>query len=73
MSLTCIVFVNFAGNVYVTALWHAPLASNEKPSEIKRFPFVIYSHGLGANRTAYSTICCDLASHGFIVAAVEHR
>ena len=37
------------------------------------YPVVVYSHGLASMRTDYSGICCDLASHGNIVASVEHR
>lgn len=37
------------------------------------FPVVVFSHGLAAMRTMYCGICSDLASHGLIVAAVEHR
>lgn len=42
-------------------------------SEEKTFPVIVYSHGLGAMRTVYSGICCDLASHGYVVASVEHK
>ncbi len=37
------------------------------------FPVVVFSHGLAAMRTICSGICSDLASQGFVVAAVEHR
>ncbi|ULU11362.1 hypothetical protein L3Y34_015075 [Caenorhabditis briggsae] len=37
------------------------------------WPIVIFSHGLGGSRTFYSTYCTSLASHGYIVAAIEHK
>lgn len=37
------------------------------------FPLVLFSHGLGGQRAMYSVFCTQLASEGFIVAAVEHR
>ena len=60
--------VFFSGNVYVPALWQAPLLESNE-----RLPVIILSHGIGGNRTTYSTFCLELASHGFLVAAIEHR
>ena len=54
----------------------APILRNVviPPSTLNpKFPAIVFSHGLGAMRTSYSTVCCDLASHGYIVASVEHR
>jgi platelet-activating factor acetylhydrolase len=56
----------FSG-VNLPALPHAPLL------EGNALPVVVFSHGLTAMRSAYSLIHCDLASHGYIVAAVEHK
>ncbi|CCD70130.1 1-alkyl-2-acetylglycerophosphocholine esterase [Caenorhabditis elegans] len=38
-----------------------------------KWPVLVFSHGLGGSRTFYSTYCTSLASHGYVVAAVEHR
>ena len=37
------------------------------------FPCIVFSHGLGGSRNTYSTVCGELASHGFVVVAMEHR
>eukprot|EP00731_Ephydatia_muelleri_P028418 Em0020g62a len=37
------------------------------------FPIVVFSHGLSGMRAISSAVCCDLASHGYVVGAVEHR
>ncbi|KAL1494972.1 hypothetical protein ABEB36_010471 [Hypothenemus hampei] len=34
---------------------------------------ILMSHGLGGCRFLYTNICCELASRGFLVAALEHR
>ncbi|KAI9295347.1 hypothetical protein K502DRAFT_349086 [Neoconidiobolus thromboides FSU 785] len=41
--------------------------------DIDEFPVALFSHGLAGTRTFYSGICGELASHGIIVAAIEHR
>lgn len=38
-----------------------------------KFPLIMFSHGLGGSRLCYSSVCGELASHGFIVCAIEHR
>ncbi|CAL2030465.1 unnamed protein product [Caenorhabditis brenneri] len=38
-----------------------------------KFPVIVFSHGLGGSRTFYSTLCTSLASHGYVVVALEHR
>ncbi|KAL9048399.1 MAG: hypothetical protein Q9162_007746 [Coniocarpon cinnabarinum] len=37
------------------------------------WPVLIFSHGLGGSRNAYSYICGTLASYGLVVAAPDHR
>ncbi|KAI8576628.1 hypothetical protein K450DRAFT_302566 [Umbelopsis ramanniana AG] len=46
----------------------APLSDEEAS-----YPIVIFSHGLAGNRLIYSNLCSQLASHGLIVFAIEHR
>ena len=48
-------------------MYKAPL----KPST--HYPVVVLSHGLGGNRCMYSGTAIGLASHGYVVANVEHR
>jgi platelet-activating factor acetylhydrolase len=39
----------------------------------RRFPVLVFSHGLGGNSEMYSALCGDLASHGVVVLAIEHE
>jgi predicted dienelactone hydrolase len=48
------------------AFENAPVASGP------RFPLLIFSHGLGVTSIAYTAQMEDLASHGYIVAGIEH-
>jgi hypothetical protein len=38
----------------------------------RSFPLLLFSHGFGASRAAYGFMLPELASHGYVVAAVEH-
>ncbi|EPE33466.1 alpha/beta-Hydrolase [Glarea lozoyensis ATCC 20868] len=43
------------------------------PTSNTKWPVMIFSHGLGGTRNAYSHLVGSLASHGMIVIAPEHR
>lgn len=45
----------------------------EPPTKSKRWPVMVFSHGLGGSRNAYSHICGSLASYGVVVIAPDHR
>ena len=51
----------------IAALYGAPVKTSTP------LPVIMFSHGVVGMRTTYSAVCCDLASHGYLVAAVEHR
>lgn len=53
----------------IPAFEDAPLLSRKTG----KWPCLLFSHGLGGSRNAYSQICGSLASGGICVMAVEHR
>ena len=75
-----------AGSTTIPAEVDVPLeGSKEEPNDEsrakttttnadkERFPVVVFSHGMASSRTSYTQYCGELASRGYVVAAVEHR
>lgn len=62
--------INFGvtGPYYIPTISDAPLSDKQQS-----YPLIIFSHGYAATRFVCSAFCNTLASHGFIVAAIEHR
>ncbi|KAI0910691.1 phospholipase A2 [Ustulina deusta] len=50
---------------------NAPILKPQTPNS--RWPTMVFSHGLGGSRNAYSQIVGSLASHGIVVFCPEHR
>eukprot|EP00743_Colponemidia_sp_Colp-15_P005641 GILK01006065.1.p1 GENE.GILK01006065.1~~GILK01006065.1.p1 ORF type:complete len:455 (-),score=64.98 GILK01006065.1:109-1473(-) len=55
-------------DVRMRAYLNAPLSS-----ESLDFVPLVFSHGMGGMRTAYTSICQELASYGYIVFVTEHN
>jgi hypothetical protein len=52
---------------------HTNASQNEKVSDLKaKYPLLIFSPGFSANHTLYTMLSEDLASHGYIVAVIDH-
>ncbi|CAK5081273.1 unnamed protein product [Meloidogyne enterolobii] len=56
------------GDKRIPARWQVPLAKSEE-----QFPVVVFSHGISGTRQLYSINCSSLSSHGYVVAALDHR
>lgn len=53
----------------------APLLrpTSSSGNEENKYPLVLFSPGVGTSRLMYSAICSEIASRGYVVAALEHR
>lgn len=62
-------------NTTIPAIENAvPLQASSLPAGAGgKMPVMVFSHGLGGSRNAYSQWCGSMASYGIFVAAIEHR
>jgi dienelactone hydrolase len=52
---------------------HARLGARAvAPSDSRGWPVIVLSHGFGVARAHYSALAQELASHGFVVLAIDH-
>jgi len=58
---------------YTTIPAHKNAKMLQPNTDNKRWPTMIFSHGLGGSRNSYSYIAGSLASHGVVVFCPEHR
>jgi dienelactone hydrolase len=56
-----------SGAIYSHATERAPVAKIRS-----RLPLIVFSHGLGGTGFEYTSLIEDLASRGYVVAAIEH-
>jgi hypothetical protein len=59
-------------NVVAQCVTHA-FPGTPLTSGTNRFPVILHSHGFTCDRTLHSYIAEELASHGYIIAAVDHE
>lgn len=57
----------------IPVLENAPLLETPADAHEGRWPTMVFSHGLGGSRNAYSHLAGSLASHGMVVFCPEHR
>ncbi|GAA2343590.1 hydrolase [Dactylosporangium salmoneum] len=57
------------GSTYTLPVTHAYLGA---PAAAGRRPVVVYSPGLGVERTAGTAVVEELASHGYVVVTIDH-
>lgn len=57
----------------IPAITDAPLAAPPASATTAQWPCMLFSHGLGGTRNAYSQVTGSIASGGVVVMAIEHR
>lgn len=62
-----------AGSINVPAKVDVPIFPPRNSDTNQTFPVMVFSHGMASSRTDYTQYCGELASRGYIVAAIEHR
>jgi pimeloyl-ACP methyl ester carboxylesterase len=53
-------------------VWY-PAAVPDSAARPGQYPLIVYSHPSGAHRRAATFLCAHLSSHGYVVAALDHR
>jgi predicted dienelactone hydrolase len=68
------------GRLFPVELWYparsgprpGPGPARDAPARPGRHPLVVFSHHSGGHRQAATFLCTHLASHGYVVAAMDH-
>ncbi|KAL9008175.1 MAG: hypothetical protein Q9173_006673 [Seirophora scorigena] len=64
-------FLRILAYTTIPAVQNAKLL--QAPTKTRRWPVMVFSHGLGGTKNAYSHLLGSLSSHGVVVIAPEHR
>lgn len=62
-----------AGGIEIPAKVDVPILGTTEENDQDAYPVMVFSHGMISSRTDYTNYCGELASRGYIVAALEHR